>query len=325
MIGIYKIENLVNGKCYIGQSENIEQRWERHQTTLTNPNDKGYNYPLYRAIRKYGQENFSWKILEQCSKEELNTKEKYWVAFYNSFHNGYNQTEGGDSLSPKMKGPKLTENQVKEIKEKLLTQNYTLQKLSEEYNVHRDTIRDINNGWSWIEEGLQYPLYVSYKSPLYEKEKFYCQDCGKEISRNSLRCNDCERQARVKYDIPKKEELENQLISLNGNFTEVGKYYGVTDNQVRRWCKKYEMPFHTKDYKVIVEKPKRTAPIKIRVEQYDLSGNFIQSFESYAEAARWLENNNYVNGNLNGVRAKIGEVCRGKRKTAYKFIWRKSE
>lgn len=60
----------------------------------------------------------------------------------------------------------------------------------------------------------------------------------------------------------------------------------------------------------------------ISVNQYDLNNNFIQSFNSYADAARWLEENGYVKGNLNSVRGKISEVCRGKRKTIYKFIWK---
>ena len=325
MVGIYKITNLINGKCYIGQSINIEKRWKDHQIVATNPNDNGYNYPLYKAIRKYGQENFSWEVIEECDQNLLDEREVFWISYYDSYNNGYNQTLGGNNIPSEARWSKLSKDQVKEIKEKLLTQKYTLERLSKEYQVHKDTIRDINNGWTWIEEGLQYPLYISNNSPLHEKKKFHCQDCGKEISRNSVRCIDCEIKARITHNIPKKEELENKLFSLNGNFTEAGRYYGVTDNQVRRWCKKYEMPFHTKDYKVTIEKSKRITPIKIKVNQYDLDGNFIQSFESYAEAARWLENNNYVNGNLNGVRAKIGEVCQGKRKTAYKFIWRNSE
>ena len=64
---------------------------------------------------------------------------------------------------------------------------------------------------------------------------------------------------------------------------------------------------------------------QIAVNQYDKQGNFIQSFVSYAEAARWLQSNGYVKGNLSGVRSKIGEVCRGIRKSAYKFIWKFSD
>ena len=64
---------------------------------------------------------------------------------------------------------------------------------------------------------------------------------------------------------------------------------------------------------------------QIAVNQYDKQGNFIQSFVSYAEATRWLQSNGYVKGNLNGVRSKIGEVCRGIRKSAYKFIWKFSD
>ena len=56
--GIYKITNLLNGKCYIGQSINIQKRWTNHKTSYKNPNKDCYNYPLYKAFRKYGLENF---------------------------------------------------------------------------------------------------------------------------------------------------------------------------------------------------------------------------------------------------------------------------
>lgn len=325
MIGIYKITNLINGKCYIGQSINIEKRWKNHQVVATNPNDNGYNYPLYQAIRKYGQKNFSWEVIEECDKNSLDEREIYWISYYNSYNNGYNQTLGGNNIPSEVKWTKLSEEQVKEIKNKLLTQEYTLEKLSKEYNVHKDTIRDINNGWTWIEKDLQYPLYISHKSALYQKKKNYCVDCGKEISNQSTRCINCYKKTIENPLKPNKEELQQVLKENNGNFTKVGKRYGVSDNQVRKWCKKYEIPFHTKDYKKIKEKPKRMSPMKIKVNQYDLNNNYIQTFESYAAAARWLEDNNYLSGNLSGVRTQIGEVCRGKRKTAYKFIWRNAK
>lgn len=54
-------------------------------------------YPLYKAIRKYGIENFNFDIIEECSADELNEREKYWISYYNSYgENGYNLTPGGD-------------------------------------------------------------------------------------------------------------------------------------------------------------------------------------------------------------------------------------
>ena len=85
MIGIYKIENLITNKIYIGQSTSIERRWKDHKNTAFNENDKSYNYPLYKAIRKYGVDNFSFEVLEECEIEELNEKEKFYISKFNSF------------------------------------------------------------------------------------------------------------------------------------------------------------------------------------------------------------------------------------------------
>jgi predicted GIY-YIG superfamily endonuclease len=52
MIGIYKIENLVNHKCYIGQAVDINRRWRKHRETYNEPKFPQYEYPLYRAMRK---------------------------------------------------------------------------------------------------------------------------------------------------------------------------------------------------------------------------------------------------------------------------------
>ena len=97
MIGIYKIENKINGNVYIGQSCNLQARMAEHKCPgkFDNPNKASYNYPLYRAIRKYGIENFSFTIIEQCELEALDEREKYWIKYYDSYNNGYNATLGG--------------------------------------------------------------------------------------------------------------------------------------------------------------------------------------------------------------------------------------
>lgn len=99
--GIYKIENLINGKVYIGQSVDIIGRWYDHKRESKDKTRNGYKYPLYRAIRKYGLKNFKFEIIEECSEEELNHKERYYIELYKSYinwenSNGYNQTIGGD-------------------------------------------------------------------------------------------------------------------------------------------------------------------------------------------------------------------------------------
>ena len=74
MIGIYKIENLINGKVYIGQSTDIKDRWHRHKLYAKKQysNDgKRYYQHLYNAMRKYGLNNFSFEVLEETSEEEL--------------------------------------------------------------------------------------------------------------------------------------------------------------------------------------------------------------------------------------------------------------
>lgn len=98
MIGIYCFTNLINGKQYVGQSINIENRKKQHIWRYNNSKDTNYNMPIHSAFRKYGIENFSFEILEECTYEELDDKEKYWIIKKNSLSpKGYNILEGGQT------------------------------------------------------------------------------------------------------------------------------------------------------------------------------------------------------------------------------------
>lgn len=98
--GIYRIENLVNHKSYVGQSIDIYERWYDHIWALNNK--KHNNTHLIRSWHKYGFNNFKFTILERCSVDKLNEREIYWVAYYDSYYNGYNQTKGGDGCLGKI-------------------------------------------------------------------------------------------------------------------------------------------------------------------------------------------------------------------------------
>lgn len=97
IIGIYKVTNLINGKVYIGQSIDIRKRWRQHKNAAKSKEKSLF----YSAIRKYGIENFSFEIIEECSLEELDDKEKFYIEKFNSYigwenSNGYNMTTGGN-------------------------------------------------------------------------------------------------------------------------------------------------------------------------------------------------------------------------------------
>lgn len=83
---IYKTTNLINGKIYIGQNSNNDEKYF------------GSGFLITKAIKKYGLENFKKEIIEECpSKDILNDREKFWIKFFNSTDKniGYNISEGG--------------------------------------------------------------------------------------------------------------------------------------------------------------------------------------------------------------------------------------
>lgn len=82
-----------------------------------------------------------------------------------------------------------------------------------------------------------------------DKKDNYCIDCGKPISKLATRCPDCAAKASRIVKRPNAEELLQTLKENNGNFSKVGKIYNVTDNSIRKWCKTYNLPFHSLDYK----------------------------------------------------------------------------
>lgn len=91
---IYKIENDINEKIYIGKTlRSIQIRWSEHKKNAKN---NKLDLPLYKAMRKYGIEHFFISIIEECEENEIDDREIYWISKYESYKKGYNCTGGGE-------------------------------------------------------------------------------------------------------------------------------------------------------------------------------------------------------------------------------------
>lgn len=91
--GIYKITNLETKQCYIGQSVSVADRWKTHCKQGCEQGGITAN-KLYRSIYETGLWNFSFELLEECERAELNQKEKFWISLYQSDKFGLNSTKG---------------------------------------------------------------------------------------------------------------------------------------------------------------------------------------------------------------------------------------
>ena len=136
--GIYKIENLINGKVYIGQSVDIQYRFRNHKSESFNPKSNAYDTAIHRAIRKYGVDNFSFEIVEECEQDQLRAREIYWINYYHSFGEGYNLTSGGEGVSTidikrvrKLWDDELS---IKEISVIMNCQQHTIIRILESYD-----------------------------------------------------------------------------------------------------------------------------------------------------------------------------------------------
>ena len=169
MIGIYKIENKINGKIYIGQSNNIQRRFQEHQTK-----GETSRIPVDIAIQKYGKDNFTYTVIEETTIDNLNQAEEFWIDYFNSVETGYNCSKGGNqqSIGENNGKAKLTEQDVIEIRKAY--NNHLKQK--DVYEKYKDIIsfgyfQNLWQGRSWshvmpevfTEENKQYYIYNNSK------------------------------------------------------------------------------------------------------------------------------------------------------------------
>ena len=98
-MGIYEIKNLVNGKYYVGQSNNLKNRWSNHKSTYKRK--FGEHPALHNAFKKYGIDNFQFGVLMRLNDEKLlKPFERWFIEHKQSWRKGYNCDSGGLGGNP---------------------------------------------------------------------------------------------------------------------------------------------------------------------------------------------------------------------------------
>lgn len=188
-------------------------------------------------MAEQGLDNFSFSVVEECSKEELLIKEQYYIKKYNSLcPNGYNMQIGLNFRKS------FSEEIVDGIQQDLIKNELSRKQISEKWEVSPSYVSNVNSGKLRYNNLLSYPLRPIQH---YFKEDCYCIDCGIKIHKGSKRCNKCATLLLRKVERPNREELKHLIRTLP--FTQIGKMYGVSDNAVRKWCDFEKLPRKKKE------------------------------------------------------------------------------
>lgn len=208
--GIYKL--IFNGtdKVYIGQSKNIERRFNEHLNKLIN---KNHSFKLINAYLTFGTPTY--KVVEECSQDKLNELETNYIDKYNSIYNGFNTSNivnGHNILYGETNPNSIYTNEQIELVFSLLSysdSSYT--DISEYTGVSRYVIRIINNG--------QAHLWLQDKYP---------EDYIKMRTNSCIRAN-----VKTKDQISVIVEIFKTLVNNSTIlYDEIAKIFNVTENVV---------------------------------------------------------------------------------------------
>lgn len=292
---IYKITNNLNQHCYIGQtSRDYQIRWEEHKRDAFDNSFMGYNFILYKAFRKYGIENFSFSIIEECQNSDLKEREQYWISFYNSYSGdklgGYNMTRGGEG------NLLINYNTVY----KLWDENYTVGQIAKILGHDRSAIREILKG---------YKNYSTEESILRGKILQHGDEEQGKKPQNGTK----------KYIVVLQYSIKGEFLAEYFDRKEASKKTGIDEKaiwQALRGSSKtaggfqwiYKGDPKPKD----ISQERLNIYYKTKVCQYSKDGVYINEYESAAEAGRQLN----INSGL------IRKNCQGKAKTAGGYVWK---
>lgn len=281
--GIYKITNTINGKTYIGQSSNIEERWKKHKYA----ND---DFAIHKAMRKYGIENFTFSIVEECATEELNNREIYWINYYNSLEDGYNMIPGGSNGAGYAKGIPVEQYS---LGGKYIATYDSAKQASEQTGIqHTDICKCCR------EQATRAGLYQWR----YENSKKLITPIDIQVINIQRKVN--------------QYTLNGQFVAQYETLAKASEMTGISKSIICNVCKKKKNCHTAGGFRWAYEGENVdltiSSTVSKKIYQYDKAYNLIAEYSSLTEASEKTGIN----------RGNIGQVCNGKRKTAGNYIWK---
>lgn len=256
---IYKIVNLVNGKLYVGQTmKPTERRFVEHKTK-TSPSMRGRCTKLYNAILFYGKQNFKIELLDTAStRKELNLKEELYIKILNTVDNGYNLTWGGyngpmsEEARKKISATSTGRKHSEAVKAKLSASHKNVKKSES----HREAIAVITRKRFYAKNPFL-ENYEKIKTPVLQLDSDF----------NILHRFSSMKEAELGTSIPR----SNISTSCRFGVPKAGGYFWIYDDD------------HVQES---IEKKKSYKYRAVKVIQYDLNCEYVNSYNTIADAAK---------------------------------------
>lgn len=319
MTGIYAIHNKINDKYYIGQAIDINERWIQHRSRLKCKTHE--NKHLQSAYNKYSKDAFEYFIVEECSTEQLDEKEIYYVALCHAYTDGYNQDIGGAGC----KGYKHTEEEISKMR--MVQKPKSVLQLDMELNIVGEWVSCSHAGKTLGLSARSIKAVCNRVNHQKTIGGFYWI-YKEEYDNNAV---DWDYYLNINASKPKRVSqysLDMKLIKIYDSIYQAGITSGYNASEISSVCnhkkrtyKKYIWRF-TDDYTeeeylkdCQVDYTKRPSVGAKRLFRYDLEGNLLCIYSSLRDA---VEKTHFS-------RSSIQQCLYGKIKSSHGSIWKYDE